>query len=111
MKNLVDKEQAVALKEAGMPITYRYTGMIYSKESGKRGKEMILPDLDSAANWLREAKGLHVYADPCHDWSVWYGVCMQRGASGGHISSEQYDTHEAAQRAAISHALKMIKGL
>lgn len=111
MKNLVDKEQAIALKEAGMPITYRYTGTIYTKESGKRGKEMILPSLDEAANWLREAKGLHVRIMPPKYWNVWDWVIDVKGSEPICNSGDLADTYESAQRAAISHALKMIKGL
>lgn len=103
MKNLVDITTASELLTLGM---------VWEATSPR-------PTLDSAANWLREAKGLHVSTMPTAQSPVrWrYTTTFYKGLPhgderGGLKFYETYfDSHVQALSAAISHSLKMIKGL
>jgi len=82
---MITEQQDKALQELG------YTGD-------------VAMDIDKAIRWLRENKGVHVYADSSRNWCTWYPVVVPKGGSFD-TGTEGFDTHDLAQSAGLDAAI------
>ena len=123
MSNYVTKEQAIRLKAVGFDIPVRWMyhphyGLYENNEPNNfNGNNWIegyysAPTLDETCNWLRESKGMHVYAKPYPVTEKTIGwerniVCVN---TGKFLYHEGYHyTHERDLSAAIDHALTILE--
>lgn len=122
----VNKETAIALKEAGFDVeTNQYystddndniwdSGIFYSPNGKLIDNSIPAPTLDNAVRWLREVKGLHVVSVPdvgCHDkrWCYKGYVRREDGSWDYEGISKSYPTHDLALSAGIDKALNILK--
>jgi len=119
----VNKETAVGLKEVGydVPCKPHYYGpeckayykVVSSVNHNKFPLCVSAPDLNEAAEWLRDVKGLHISAQPDINYlpKKWvYELFMLNGTEWSLGDSHStYDTHDIALAAGISRAVDILK--
>lgn len=112
----VTESQALGLRDIGynVPLQWVYTErnrLIYlNHEEGNfdGGKNISAPDIDSAIRWLREVKGVHVYADKKDYSTTWHNVVVALGDKR-FVSERIYPSHDLAQSAGLDAAIEYVK--
>lgn len=114
---LTTAEQAEKLKRIGydVPCDTIYTAtdqliagidcINWNKNIGDKSA----PTLTAAAEWLREVKGVHVYAAP-HKSRFWYAQIYTRGENWEFFTgiTNEYPTHPTALSAGVDAAIDYV---
>ena len=114
----VNKQQAIALKEAGydVPATARFKDghesdsvfLPLNWNADKHGYFVSQPTHSEVREWLRVKHGVYVNLEPTLDWSRWFlTIHDQNDKSWSKCGA--FPTYEAAESAGTDRALTILK--
>lgn len=104
----VTEQQALGLRDIGYVVIYP-TDMNGNKFGTDKD---YLPHIDSAIRWMREVKGVHVYADRSADKSQRYWAYTLQWIKTGYNMAQSchiYPSHDLAQSAGLDAAIEYVK--